>query len=79
MSNVEYNEVTSKNGVVRSVPTVYKKPYGKRKTVAMTLPITVTEHVEEIAATETKNNNKSRAYEMLVLEALANRGINVTK
>jgi len=72
----QYNAVTMKNGVTRQVPTVYHKPSGKKKTVSMTLPITLTELVEGLASTD-YNDNKSNAYEVLLLEALESRGVYV--
>lgn len=75
---VEYKEVVSKNGVVRQVPSKYHKPFGRRKTISVSLPTIVVDNVKQIALAET-NHNKSLAYETLILEALANRGIHVNE
>ena len=72
----QYNAVTMKNGVTRQVPTQYHKPSGKKKTVSMTLPIALTSVVENLANIDF-NDNKSNAYETLLLEALESRGLNV--
>jgi len=72
----QYNAVTMKNGVIKQVPTEYHKPRGKKKTVSMTLPISLVEVVENLASIDF-NDNKSNAYETLLLEALESRGANV--
>lgn len=69
--SVLFTEVRQRNGVTRRVPTSYYKPLGKTKTVSMTLPISIVEVINEIAANS--EMTKSKVMSELLAEAIEGR------
>lgn len=55
---IEYREVRQKNGVIKRVPTTYRKRDGKKKTVSMTLPVPTVVSINQLAETHSVSKSE---------------------